>query len=45
MAGCERARVFTHIWLALFGAWALGPGAGASAGDHPAADVGPAQRL
>ena len=43
--GLQRARVFTHIWMALFGALALGPGPGAAAGDDPAARLVSAERL
>ena len=44
-AGLQRARVFTHIWLALFGAWPWEQRAGAAARDDAAARVGAAQPL
>ncbi len=43
--GLERARVFTHVWLALFGLWSWERGAGAAARDRPAARVGAAEHL
>ena len=39
------ARVFTHLWLALFGLWSWERRAGAAAGDRAAAGVGAAERL
>ena len=43
--GLEHARVFTHIWLALFGAWPWEQRAGAAAGADAPALVGAAQHL
>ena len=43
--GIEASRVFTRIWLALFGEWSLGATAGAAARGDPAAVVVPAQHL
>ena len=37
--GVERARVFTHMWLALGGQWSWDDDPGAPAGGDPAADV------
>ncbi len=43
--GLQQARVFTQIWLALFGAWSWAQGAGTAGGDDLSAEVVPAQRL
>ena len=43
--GIERSRVFTRIWLALFGAVVVGRAAGAAARADPAARLVPAQHL
>ena len=43
--GLERARVFTHLWLALFGLWSWERVPALPAGGHPAALVGAAERL
>ena len=44
-AGSRAARVFTHLWLALFGLWSWERGARAAGGDRAAAGVVPPQRL
>ncbi len=43
--GIERARVFTHVWLALFGLWSWDERARAAARDRAAARMDSAQRL